>query len=408
MDGGQYRYALEMLKQDGTLLGQKTIDPDWGPAREWASFEGIRRGVLPARMGPHPSVIEPIFDGKRGEPYVSGFRAVIHGGNGEAVSSDFPTSYFRSLAHEASTDFVKDGLLKAGELFLYRVCAIAVPAFSGNDRPTGRDGEAREREKERELELDFEEVVHPLPLDEVPLRSFMDARADGDPTPDGAGSQKEQEDFPVVIPSGVLDEVVELCRQAGDVEIGGVLVGKLHRDSEGGDIFVEVTAQIPAKHTLSETAKLTFTPETWSAVDAAITLRHQNEIILGWQHYHPNWCRNCPPEKKRECKGTTAFLSGQDVALHREIFSSAYHIALLVSASSTGELSSHLFGWRKGEVVARDFTVIGDQQQRGAEDYEQQGTGTTGRTGTAGTTETAGTTIGEGQSERQHSQRDSV
>ena len=141
-----------------------------------------------------------------------------------------------------------------------------------------------------------------------------------------------------------------------------VLLGNLHRDPETGAIFLEVTAQIAAQHTVSNVAKLSFTAETWAAIDTAIKLRRKDEIKLGWWHYHPDWCRNCPPEKRRDCNGSNAFLSGQDVGLHRVCFSSAYHIAALLYATALlASLVGTCSGGARGRVVARSFNVVGGE-----------------------------------------------
>ena len=117
------------------------------------------------------------------------------------------------------------------------------------------------------LGFSVEEIVQPLPLAGAPLASFF-----GNSVP--AGPDEPVGRLPVFLPRRVLDEAVESARQAGDVETGGVLVGKLRRDSGGhaaaSEIFVEITAQVPAPHTLSQSTKLTFTAETWAAVQAAM------------------------------------------------------------------------------------------------------------------------------------------
>ena len=127
-----------------------------------------------------------------------------------------------------------------------------------------------------------------------------------------------------------------------------------------------MTAQIPAQHTEQELARLTFTPETWTAVDAALALRDGGEIQLGWWHSHPasHWCDACPPEKRQRCKtaGTPSgdFFSAHDVALHRAVFPRAYSIALVLSdgCGNAGTPVWRLFGWRYGMVMARGFHLM--------------------------------------------------
>jgi hypothetical protein len=150
------------------------------------------------------------------------------------------------------------------------------------------------------------------------------------------------------------------------VETGGVLVGRLRRD--GGPhaapaaLFVEITAQVPAPHTQAQSTKLTFTAETWAAVQAAITLRRQGELMLGWWHFHPDFCRlrRCPAERRAGCAGASPFFSAEDVHLHATCFPSAYHVALLVSDSTPDGMSWSLFGWSQGMVTARSFHVLAD------------------------------------------------
>ena len=98
-------------------------------------------------------------------------------------------------------------------------------------------------------------------------------------------------------------------------ETGGILIGRLHHDAALPEIFAEVSAQIPAEHTLGTVARLTFTAETWSAASAAIRLRNQGEVYLGYWHSHPvrEWCRakECTLEKQKTCRLAKDFFSAK-------------------------------------------------------------------------------------------------
>ncbi len=335
------RYALDIFTDNGESLGQVAIEPDWVPALECVTFDGVRQGRLRALMTASTGTIEPVWDAIRGEPHVSGFRAVIPADDGGSISADFPTTYFSSLARRASVGFVEKGLLKSGELFRYLVCAF--PAREAEPTSAG---------------LAVEEIPERLPLVEASLQQFVNLSVQ-------AGDSAVVGDFPVFVSQHVLDEVVEAARQAKDVEVGGVLVGKMHRDSGSGDIFVQITAQIPAEHALSHAAKLTFTAETWAAVDAAIRLRRLDEVKLGWWHYHPDFCRKCPAEKRRTCGFSSAFFSSDDVHVQRVCFSRAYNVALLISDNTENGLSQSLFGWRQGMVQARGFHNLKEEPGTG-------------------------------------------
>jgi hypothetical protein len=171
----------------------------------------------------------------------------------------------------------------------------------------------------------------------------------------------------VFIDASVLAEAAELARQADDVETGGILVGQLHRDTELTEIFARVNAQIPASHTRSSRTSLTFTPQTWAAVRAAIALRAQDEIYLGWWHYHPHFCKNCPAERRGNCVLSKPFFRDEDCALHRTIFGRAFDIALLLSELGGSEPSYDLFGWRQGMIVARGFHALSCRLRQGNE-----------------------------------------
>ncbi len=339
-----YQYVIEFLAEDGRALGRRVVTPDWGPALAWTRFEGIREGRLPPVLATVPGGVEPVWDGRTGEPYVAAFRVAIPAGGAGEVSREIPKAYLRSLVQQASAGLVAEGVLQAGEVFRYVLSAY----------PASPAGSPAEPEVEG---FQVEEVTQPLPLDDAPLPAFLA----------GAGTVTDGESggLPVFLPQRVLDEAMALARAAGDVETGGVLVGKLHRDcapSDGGvpEIFVEITAQIPAPHTRSQANKLTFTADTWAAVHAALALRRLDELMLGWWHLHPDFCRlrGCPPERRARCTAASPFFSAEDVHLHATCFPSAYQIALLISDSTATGLTWSAFGWRQGMVSARPVHVL--------------------------------------------------
>jgi hypothetical protein len=341
-----YTYQVDVRAEDGRSLERAVVSPDWKAALAWVHFEGIRAGRLPPVTVMGPSHVEPIWDARSGPPAVSGFRMVVST-NGAEVTRDIPRTYVRAFAQDLGAELVKKGVLKGGDVYTWTLSAYPVAA----------------EEKAAEDDGDFavEDVPQPLPLDTAPLGALI-AHATAVDVP-----EDDRPHVPVFVPQRVLDEAVALCREAHDVETGGILVGKLHRDAsaatpEAADLFLEVTAQIPAQHTVSAATKLTFTGETWAAVRAALALRRQNECMLGWWHYHPSFCRlrDCPPERRASCDGANPFFSADDVQLHATCFPAGHHIALLISEGNRGDaLARSLFGWWQGMVVARGFHVLG-------------------------------------------------
>lgn len=333
---GAYRIVLHFFRSDGTSLGQSPAEIDLEPAREWTRLRALRQGRTPAALSDASESIFPLWNEKIGEPYLAGLRVLLAFDDGE-VSCDFPTTYFKEAAHSVSKTFVARGQLREGDRFLY--LAAAFPSDS-----TVRSQPA--------VRFTSEEVRPPLSILDTPLSGFG-----GCIEPTGPPSDHE---FPVFIPRAVLHETEELSRAAGAIETGGVMIGRLHRDPSLPEAFLEITAQIPARHTVGDRASLTFTPDTWADARASIVERGRNEISVGWWHYHPvhTWCGECPPPKKRQCTLACGFFSEQDRKLHRVVFPAAHSVALVVNAIGEGSLSHSLFGWREGAITARGFFRI--------------------------------------------------
>ncbi len=341
LEPAAYKLELEVMSADGQPLRRVPIVPDWEPALETTSFDAIRRGLLPPVLTANQGRIEPIWHGTLGAPYVSAFRAIIMTPSGQSTV-EIPTTYLRRHARQVSAELVSAGELGQGDLFKYLVCAYLV-----EPEPVPAGGFA------------VENVTEPLDLVDTRLGELMDcAQIEG---------PRRGDEMPVFIDQTVLDDAIALSRAAGSVEVGGVLVGTLRRDPVLPEIFIEVTALIPAPHTVTEAAKVTFTAETWAAVDAAIALRKCGEKKLGWFHFHPNWCRNCPDEKRTHCALGEPFFSADDVHLHRVCFSRAYHVALLVTDTPRRGLVPTLYGWQQGMVTERGFHTLPGATGRQAE-----------------------------------------
>ena len=283
-----YLFALELLKQGaGTPLGRVPVTADWEPAAEAARWLALRR--FPAAAGAAAvAEFRPAWHPRLGEPWVDGFQVLLQiPGVGE-VSCPVSNRYFKSLAVAASSPLVQQGSLKAGEQFDYLVTAYpATPPPPGN--------------AQRRPRLAVEEVPTTLPLRASSLGDFL-ARAF---SPGG----HHEEDIPVFIPQAVLREAEEMTRVAGAVETASVLIGHLHRDLAGGDLFLEVTAQIPARNPQATATQVTFGPETWDAVHAAVALRGENEQMVGWFHSHPAaaWCNpKCSPGRSARCSAASS------------------------------------------------------------------------------------------------------
>ena len=340
-----YRLVLELRKRDGTPLGQVPMAADWEPALEAARFLALRRFPF-AAAGPNSvAELRPAWHEKLGQPYIDAMEVALQVPGAGELSCRVPKSYFKALASEASGPLVQKGSLQAGELFDYLVTAFPSP-------PAGR-GVAQPRAR-----FEVEEVPTPLPLKSSILEDF-NARSI-------AVGDRNEEEIPVFIPQNVLAEADQMTRDAAGVETASVLIGHMHRDVPGGDLFLEVTAQIPARNSQATATKVSFGPDTWNAVQAALALRGENEQWVGWFHSHPAafWCNpKCPPEARAQCALQRSFFSADDCDVHRTVFFKAFQIALLVTNTDAG-LQRALFSWRNGVIVQRGFHMIGNENEK--------------------------------------------
>jgi proteasome lid subunit RPN8/RPN11 len=336
-----FRFVLQLDDERGDRLGQAPFDPDWLPAVEHARFCAIRSRRLPATTPTPPARIEPVWHTDDGPPTVACVRLLLLDA-GPECRTEIPLDYFRAQAQIASRQLVDRGLLRIGDVFRYRVCAFPAP---GRDRGTGDDPHA--------TGLEVRDLPSPLHISDTPVEPYLDRSllvGDDDP-----------EDPPVFLPQRLLEEAQGLVRETIDTETGGILIGQLHRDTvDRAMVFVELTALVPARHADRQAMKLTFTPRTWSDARAALALRGRREAIVGWWHSHPDWCKDCDPQRQVRCPLRTVFFSSDDVALHRTVFPGAHQLGLLLSVRAARIIPA-LFGWRRGVVTHRGYHLTGER-----------------------------------------------
>ena len=355
-----HEFSIDVFDSDGHLLGRSAVSPDWAPLAEHVHFSGIRRGILPPAMSQPPADVCPVWHADRGAPHVDGVRIEMSGPAGQQHGDSFPLDCFKAEAKRLSGEHVAAGTLKEGELFRYRVRAARRGPVAG---PTGRMAL-----------LDVEEIEQPLVMTESSLQAFLDRSMSvggnvggnvGGTEGGGAGERLGQRSgmddgvLPVFVAQDLVEQCVDLVRAAGDLETGGILIGRLHHDPSAGaeGIFLEITAQIPARHTDQAEMRVTFTDKTWAAARDALALRHSQESIVGWFHSHPDFCRKCPAEKREKCSLNGIFFSTADVSLHRTMFPRAWHVGLLFSNRPSGIIPA-LYGWDRGVVAAKPFHLL--------------------------------------------------
>ena len=322
----------------------RPVEVDWQPALECARFERIRKNPNEQPLVDTSSgSIVPSWDEAKGQPYIKGVYVRFDDDLDQDCGMLIPSSIFKDYAKQLSCQLVQEGKLELGETFQYRVCAYSQPPATALASPSPA------------IDLTIEPLLQPLDLVEQRLDVFT--------TPCEKYGPACTDEPPVFIPRRVLQEAVRLTERAGAVETGGVLIGHLYRDPQSSVVYVRVTAQVPARHAEQSLTKLTFTPQVWAHVEAAIGLRKRNEIYLGWWHSHParQWCKDCPIENRKRCKLSGEFFSGDDAALHRCVFPRAYSVALVISDSYATGLTWPLFGWNRGVIMQRGYLICDDE-----------------------------------------------
>jgi hypothetical protein len=331
-----YRFAVVLFREDGTSLGTVPANRDWEPAIEWTRFYFQRRGELALDDNGSASVL-PLWEYTLGEPYCRGYRIQIEQPGRRPVASDFPVAHFSEFSSAVASAYVEQKLLRAGDR--YSCLVVAHPAPNETPKNGG---------------LAVANASPALPARDAELESFL-LRA----KPSGA---MDIGDMPVLVSRRVLAELAERTRAEEGTETGGILIGNLWRDAGTSELFVEVTAQIPAQHASGNRVKLTFTPQTWAAAEAALRLRGKGEIHLGYWHSHPvrEWCKGkeCTPEKQRSCHLAKDFFSPDDEAVMRAAFPRAYSVAIVANDTAFADLTFSMFGNREGITQPRGFYVL--------------------------------------------------
>lgn len=339
-----YQYYATLSTPDDGHIAEVRLDVDWIPALRWAEFERYQKGVV-VNACPAPPMIEPVWEPESTPPFITG--AMIHHGEERVEGSSFPLSYFSAAISEASSQLITSGKLFVGQEFAYQIYALA------DKQPRGSVDSG----------VDIVAVDEPPstePADLASLLAWVETGIDIDSGEDSSGLQTVTDAMPVFVSRSVLDEARALGQAACDVETGGILVGKLLRDSNG-TLFSRVTAQIPAEHTRATRESLRFTPATWVSVDAAIRLRARDEIPLGWWHSHPFFCHQCPQASRAVCPLSVPMFSAADRALHREIFQKPWSMGLLLSFLGQEQPSYDIFAWVHGQIEAINFSILPDK-----------------------------------------------
>jgi hypothetical protein len=324
-----YQLQIELRNAETGAGYTWSFQPDWAPAIEHTRFAAMRRSLLPPDAQVKAVIIAPLWSGL-GAPYASGFRLLLRTDQGE-FAHEFAREYFGSLATILRSSIPEKEKIGTGASFPWHL--IAWP----NGDPWTVPGTNWDRA-----------CCQTVRIREGDLRALLrSSRAEG---------TIHEDDLPVFVPESVCEEVAAASKQAVPMEIGGVMIGYLCRDSQSKELYALITAQVPALGAVGSEGEVRFTPDAWAEVRAAITLRRREEMWLAWNHSHPSPCKTCAPEKQETCPMAIAFFSPQDRKLHRTVFSQAHQFALVANVLRQRVVFS-MFGWREGCICRRGFYI---------------------------------------------------
>ncbi|MEK6238286.1 MAG: Mov34/MPN/PAD-1 family protein [Planctomycetales bacterium] len=162
----------------------------------------------------------------------------------------------------------------------------------------------------------------------VPVPSDASSQQLGEPQPDA---------WPVFVWQSALDQAVAHAERDLSREQAGFLLGGCYRDQSE---YIEVRTFLPANHVQSNLTSLTFTHDTWAALNRQVEEECPEESVVGWYHSHP---------------GFGVFLSGRDLFIHRHFFSQPWQISLVIDPRRS-ELA--FFQWRRKEIVDCGFEFL--------------------------------------------------
>ena len=125
--------------------------------------------------------------------------------------------------------------------------------------------------------------------------------------------ERVQGDKNIYIAQKVYRQIHKFTEGKTENESGGILVGEFVEEFGKQNILIE--GFIEAKHCEATPQTLTFTHETWEAVDKEMEKKHQGKSIVGWIHTHPDF---------------GIFLSNYDTFIQENFFKEENQIAYVI------------------------------------------------------------------------------
>jgi proteasome lid subunit RPN8/RPN11 len=179
----------------------------------------------------------------------------------------------------------------------------------------------------------------------------------GGSVPPGSGELRiaiDKRPYASIIGHAMLEPEVEVC---------GVLVGRLAHDAHGD--YVHITDVIRGEAAKQEGAQVTFTHDTWNHIHGEMDRQFSDREIVGWYHTHG---------------GFGVFLSEMDTFIHENFFSASHQVAYVYDPLAGEEgffrkqgdqlrpVPRYWLGGRERKVVAHSAAEAAPASGAGAPD----------------------------------------
>lgn len=153
-------------------------------------------------------------------------------------------------------------------------------------------------------------------------------------------SNPREPGFAIVITRSTLEAIHTHGQSDTSVEICGVLVGEIRHDRISPYLLID--AHIAGEKAKSRGTQVTFTADTWDAIQQAMEQMHAGKKIVGWYHTHP---------------GFGVFLSGMDLFIQDNFFNLPWQVAWVYDPIAQ---TDGVFVWKEGRSEKADFLIEED------------------------------------------------
>lgn len=311
---------------ESKLLARKIIaHADVRPARDETWWQAVRAGVLPEDLA---AINMEMLPGENlCAEWVDGFNVRLSDGK-RVFLRHFPNTIFASEAMALKRELIQKKAITKHDTCFYFLSAL--PA---------------EEKRPEESGIQVRVRPNPVPLGTASLAEYRETSEpmSGNPKPDLDHGTDKGEPMPIFVAPDAWRQAHELARRGGNKESGGILTGRLMRDTDSPEVFLVVDACLEAEEAAEKEYSVSFSGETWSRIHRILEQRRQRldrpgEIIVGSVHGHNfmvgenaqgmSKCETC--DQRPLCCQTTAFASPSDMEWHKVHFTGQPWCVLLV------------------------------------------------------------------------------